>query len=119
MTEEVLEQVATATALRDMGYLGEVLHKRLKLKGIELITPVRKNMKPVSITFPNFSKRRKVVERVFSFLTNLVVEQCKSRSRYGFQVKLEMTLLIYSLLLKAAKTLEPKILRYNCRIIKD
>ena len=52
------------------------------------------------ILFPNFSKRRKVIERVFSFfLTNLGAERCKSRSPQGFQLKLEMILLAYSLLL--------------------
>lgn len=96
-----------------MGYLGQALHDRLKLKGIELITPVRKNMKHVPITFPSFSKRRKVIERVFSFLTNLGAERCKSRSTYGFQVKLEMLLLSYSLLLKSAKSVNSKTLRYS------
>ena len=70
-------------------------------------------MKKKYITFPNFSKRRKVIERVFSFLTNLGAERCKSRSSDGFQVKLEMTLLSYSLILKSAKSLEPETLRYS------
>ncbi|WP_282675377.1 transposase, partial [Lactococcus cremoris] len=77
------------------------------------ITPVRKNMKQKKILFPNFSKRRKVIERVFSFLTNLGAERCKSRSPRGFQLKLEMILLAYSLLLKSAKSLEPETLRYS------
>ncbi|NEX54040.1 transposase, partial [Lactococcus lactis] len=89
------------------------LHDRLELKEIELITPVRMNMKKKDITFPNFSKRRKVIERVFSFLTNLGAERCKSRSSYGFQVKLEMTLLTYSLILKSAKTVNSMTLRYS------
>ncbi|WP_152993692.1 transposase, partial [Lactococcus lactis] len=59
------------------------------------------------------SKRRKVIERVFSFLTNLGAERCKSRSPQGFQLKLEMILLAYSLLLKSAKSLEPETLRYS------
>lgn len=46
---------------------------------------VRENMKQKKILFPNFSKRRKVIERVFSFLTNLGAERCKSRSPQGFQ----------------------------------
>ncbi|TNU96313.1 transposase [Lactococcus cremoris] len=99
--------------LGDMGYLGQSLHDRLELKGIDLITPVRKNMKQKKILFPNFSKRRKVIERVFSFLTNLGAERCKSRSPQGFQLKLEMILLAYSLLLKSAKSLEPETLRYS------
>src|SRR5574340_408287 len=43
MTEEVLSQFGTPTVLGDMGYLGQSLHDRLELKGIDLITPVRKN----------------------------------------------------------------------------
>lgn len=113
MTEEVLSQFGTPTVLGDMGYLGQSLHDRLELKGIDLITPVRKNMKQKKILFPNFSKRRKVIERVFSFLTNLGAESCKSRSPQGFQLKLEMILLAYSLLLKSAKSLEPETLRYS------
>ena len=113
MTEEVLSQFGTPTVLGDMGYLGQSLHDRLELKGIDLITPARKNMKQKKILFPNFSKRRKVIERVFSFLTNLGAECCKSRSPQGFQLKLEMILLAYSLLLKSAKSLEPETLRYS------
>ena len=41
MTEEVLSQFGTPTVLGDMGYLGQSLHDRLELKGIDLITPVR------------------------------------------------------------------------------
>ena len=113
MAEEVLSQFGTPIVLGDMGYLGQVLHDRLELKEIELITPVRMNMKKKDITFPNFSKRRKVIERVFSFLTNLGAERCKSRSSYGFLVKLEMTLLTYSLILKSAKTVNSMTLRYS------
>ncbi|WP_332373516.1 IS982 family transposase [Lactococcus cremoris] len=113
MAEEVLSKFGTPIVLGDMGYLGQVLHDRLELKEIELITPVRMNMKKKDITFPNFSKRRKVIERVFSFLTNLGAERCKSRSSYGFLVKLEMTLLTYSLILKSAKTVNSMTLRYS------
>ncbi|MCT0080380.1 IS982 family transposase [Lactococcus lactis] len=113
MAEEVLSQFGTPIVLGDMGYLGQVLQDRLELKEIELITPVRMNTKKKDITFPNFSKRRKVIERVFSFLTNLGAERCKSRSSYGFQVKLEMTLLTYSLILKSAKTVNSMTLRYS------
>lgn len=107
VAEQVLAQFATPTVLGDMGYLGQALHDCLKLKGIELITPVRKNMKRKVITFPDYSKRRKVIERVFSFLANLESECCRSRPAHGFHVKFEMMLLAYSLSLKCAKTVEP------------
>ena len=113
MTEELLTQFTTPTVLGDMGYLGQALHDRLQLKGVELVTPTRKNMKQKPIEFPGFSKRRKVIERVFSFLVNLGAERCRSRSVIGFQVKLEMMLLAYSLSLKCAKTVEPQTLRYS------
>ena len=70
-------------------------------------------MKKKDITFPIFSKRRKVIERVFSFLTNLGAERCKNRSPQGFQLKLEMILLAYSLLLKSAKTVNSMTLRHS------
>ncbi|WP_461216431.1 transposase, partial [Lactococcus cremoris] len=113
MAKEVLSQFGTPIVLGDMGYLGQVLHDRLELKEIELITPVRMNMKKKDITFPIFSKRRKVIERVFSFLTNLGAERCKNRSPQGFQLKLEMILLAYSLLLKSAKTVNSMTLRHS------
>ena len=106
MTEEVLSQFGTPTVLGDMGYLGQSLHDRLELKEIELITP---DMKQKKILFPNFSKRRKVIERFFSFLTNLGAKRCKSRSPQGFQFKLERILLAYSLLLKSAKSLNQRL----------
>lgn len=71
VTEELLSQFSTPSVLGDKGYLSQVLHDQLKLKGIELITLVRKNMKRKPIPFPDFSKRRKVVEQAFSFLANL------------------------------------------------
>ncbi|EQC87541.1 hypothetical protein LLT7_13765, partial [Lactococcus cremoris subsp. cremoris TIFN7] len=38
---------------------------------------------------PNFSKRRKVIERVFSFLTNLGAERCKGSfaSRFSIEIR--------------------------------
>ena len=52
MIEEVLSQFGTPTVLGDMGYLDQSLHDRLELEGIDLITPVRKNMKQNKILFP-------------------------------------------------------------------
>ena len=67
MTEEVLACFPTETVLGDKGYLGKALQERLKSKGVELITPLRKNMKQSKINFPHFAKRKKIIERVFSF----------------------------------------------------
>lgn len=111
--EELLSKHATPTVLGDLGYLGRALHDRLKLNGIELITPVRKNMKQERFPFPYFSKRRKVIEREFSFFTHFGSERSLSRSAQGFQLKLEMIFLAYSILLKLAKTLKPETLKYS------
>ena len=63
----------------------------------------------------DFSKRRKVIERVFSFLTNLGAERSKSRSAIAFQVKLEMIISTYSLIFKSAKTIQSQTLKYSIR----
>ena len=86
-TEEVVSQFGTPTVLGDMGYLGQARHDRLEWTGIDLSTPVRKNFKQKKILFPIVSKRRKLIERGCSLLTNLGSERCKSRSSQGFQVK--------------------------------
>lgn len=113
MTEEVLACFPTETVLGDKGYLGKALQERLKSKGVELITPLRKNMKQSKINFPHFAKRKKVIERVFSFLANLGAERSKSRSIQGFQLRLEMLILAYSILLRCAKKEQPMTLRYS------
>ena len=52
------------------------------------MTPVTTNMKQKKNLFPNFSKRKKEIERVFSFFTKLGAVRCKSRLPQGFQLKL-------------------------------
>ena len=94
-----MSQFGTPTVAGEMGYLGHEPEDRLQGKGIDLIKHVMKKMKQKKVLLHNFSKRRKVIERVFSFLTNLGAERCKSRSPQGVQLKLEMILLAYSLLL--------------------
>jgi len=59
MAEEVLSQFGTPIVLGDMGYLGQVLHDRLELKEIELITPVRMIMKQKKILFLIFQNVEK------------------------------------------------------------
>ena len=79
MTEKVLSQFGTPTVLGDMGNLVQSLYDWRELKGIDLMSHVRKNMKQKKTHFPNLEKRRKVIERVVSFLKNQRVERCKSR----------------------------------------
>src|SRR5574337_659667 len=97
MTEEVLACFPTETVLGDKGYLGKALQERLKSK----------------VNFPHFAKRKKIIERVFSFLANLGAERSKSRSIQGFQLRLEMLILAYSILLRCAKKEQPMTLRYS------
>lgn len=113
VAQELILDCPTETVLGDRGYIGILLFESLEWSGIKLITPMRKNMKRKMIDFPDFSKRRKVIERVFSFLTNLGAERSKSRSNHGFQTKLEMILLTYCILLRAAKTVKPETLSYS------
>lgn len=80
----MLESISITTVLGDKGYLGLVLHDRLALQGVQLITPVRKNTKQKRSAFPSFSKRRKVIKCIFSFLANLGIERSKSRLIHWF-----------------------------------
>ena len=80
------------------------MHNRLAIRDIQLITPIRKNMKHKMIAFPNFSKRRKVIERVFSFwivleLSGLKVEQL----RYKIKKRTSAILLMVSIALFFSK----------------
>lgn len=113
VTQELIIDCPTETVLGDMGYIGILLFESLEWSRIKLITPMRKNMKRKMIDFPDFSKRRKVIERVFSFLTNLGAECSKSCSNNGFQTRLEMILFTYCILLRAAKTIESATLSYS------
>ena len=54
-----------------------------------------------------------MIERDFSLETTLVAVLYKSLTPQCFELKLEMTLLAYSLLLKSDKSLEQETLRYS------
>lgn len=86
MAELSLESNSTSTVPGDKSYLEEAMNNRLAIRDIQLITPIRKSTIRKMIAFPNFSKRRKVIERVFSYLASLEIERSKSRAIQAFQL---------------------------------
>jgi transposase len=84
----------------DKGYLGKELAETLANQGIQLITPLRKNMKPVPRT--DFEKailrRRALIETVFDKLKNLCqIEHTRHRSVANFLVNLMAGIMAYCL----------------------
>ncbi len=84
----------------DRGYLGQRLTKALAEQDIQLITTLRKNMKPVPRT--DFEKallrRRCLIETVFDELKNLCqIEHTRHRSVGNFLVNLMASIVAYCL----------------------
>jgi transposase len=84
----------------DKGYLGKALTETLARQDIQLITPLRKNMKPVPRT--DFEKavlrRRALIETVFDELKNLCqIEHTRHRSVANFLVNLMAGIMAYCL----------------------
>jgi transposase len=84
----------------DKGYIAQWLTKALADKGIQLVTTLKKNMKPVSRT--NFEKailrRRSLIETVFDELKNLCqIEHTRHRSVSNFLVNLMAGIVAYCL----------------------
>jgi transposase len=84
----------------DKGYLSKELAETLARQAIQLITPLRKNMKPVART--DFEKailrRRALIETVFDELKNLCqIEHTRHRSVANFVVNLMAGVIAYCL----------------------
>jgi transposase len=84
----------------DKGYIAQWLTKALADKGIQLVTTLKKNMKPVPRT--DFEKailrRRSLVETVFDELKNLCqIEHTRHRSVSNFLVNLMAGVIAYCL----------------------
>lgn len=84
----------------DKGYIGQWLRDKLRTDGIDLITKVRKNMKPV--THDPFDqailKRRSLIETVIDELKNLCqIEHTRHRSVANFMVNLMGGIVAYCL----------------------
>ena len=90
----------------DKGYISKALTKTLKQIGINLITKVRRNMKPVEHS--DFDKavlnRRSIIETVIDELKNLMqIEHTRHRSPFNFIVNLLGGIIAYCLMPKKPK----------------
>lgn len=84
----------------DKGYLAKWLTETLAEKDIELITKMRKNMKPIEHKPFDHAvlKRRSLVETVFDELKNLCqIEHTRHRSHFNFLVNLMAGIIAYTL----------------------
>lgn len=91
----------TGKLFADKGYLSKKLARTLEQQGIELITKVRRNMKPVarSAFDQAILRRRSLVETVFDELKNLCqIEHTRHRGLSHFIVNLLGGLLAYCLM---------------------
>jgi hypothetical protein len=84
----------------DKGYIAKGLTKALADQGIQLVTTLKKNMKPVPRT--DFERailrRRSLVETVFDELKNLCqIEHTRHRSVANFLVNLMAGIIAYCL----------------------
>jgi hypothetical protein len=85
----------------DKGYISKWLREKLRLDGVDLITKVRKNMKPVahSAFDQAILKRRSLIETVIDELKNLCqIEHTRHRSVANFLVNLMGGIVAYCLM---------------------
>ncbi|WP_349283072.1 transposase [Polaromonas hydrogenivorans] len=84
----------------DKGYVGKEFSHKMKDKGIDLVTRVRKNMK--AVVHSEFDqvllRKRSLVETVFDELKNLCqIEHTRHRSLSNFAVNLMAGIVAYCL----------------------
>ena len=88
------------TLYADKGYIGKEFAQKMKDKGIDLVTRVRKNMKEVvhSEFDQVLLRKRSLVETVFDELKNLCqIEHTRHRSPMNFAVNLMAGIVTYCL----------------------
>ena len=84
----------------DKGYIAKWLTEALEEMGIKLVTTVKKNMKPASLTpfEKTVLRRRSLIETVFDQLKNLCqIEHTRHRSDFNFAVNLMAGIIAYCL----------------------
>jgi transposase len=84
----------------DKGYLAKRLTQWLQERGIRLVTKVRKNMKPVSLSAFDQAilRQRSLIETVFDELKNLCqIEHTRHRSIANFMINLMAGIIAYCL----------------------
>ena len=85
----------------DKGYLSKKLADKLREAGLQLLTKVRRNMKPVKHTAQDAAilRRRSLIETVFDELKNLCqIEHTRHRSTSNFVVNLLAGIVAYCLM---------------------
>ncbi|NJO17165.1 MAG: IS982 family transposase [Thioploca sp.] len=99
---QVLEQLTqglTGKLFGDKGYISKALRENLLERGLELITKLKRNMKPISITdFDNaLLRKRSIIETVNDQLKNISqIEHTRHRSLANFMVNLIAALIAYT-----------------------
>ena len=83
----------------DKGYISQDLTEKLRLKGVELITSIRKNMKPKLMILMDklLLCKRSIIETVNDQLKNISqVEHTRHRSIVSFMVNIVAGLIAYT-----------------------
>ena len=83
----------------DKGYISSPLKLLLKEHGLELLTKLKKNMKPqeISLTDKILLRKRAIIETVFDQLKNISqIEHTRHRSFWNFLVNIIAGLVAYS-----------------------
>jgi hypothetical protein len=85
--------------LADAGYIGQNSQANFKALGYTLWTPYRKNMKGAKKhNVRSLKALRRTIESRFSILVDeFGIERNLTRSAFGFQLKIELAILIYNL----------------------
>lgn len=84
--------------IADVGYVSRSLAQTLLQAGYQIWTPYRSNMAGAKEhNSRHLKKIRRRIESCFSSLTDLKVEENTTRTRSGFQTRLEMIILNYNL----------------------
>ncbi|MFR0555511.1 IS982 family transposase, partial [Loigolactobacillus coryniformis subsp. coryniformis] len=96
---ELISGCPCPNILADVGYVGKKLKTSFRALGYNLWTPYRSNMKGAK----QHNKRqlkalRRTIESRFSILAQQFgIETNLTRSLFGFQLKIELTILVYNL----------------------
>ena len=97
--EDLLNNL-TGTVFGDNCYISNRLKELLSDKSINLVTRVRKNMKPQELPQELYtkSKKRTFIESIFSLLKEMYfLESNYYRSRFGFVLRTICILIVYQL----------------------
>jgi hypothetical protein len=84
----------------DKGYICKELFLKLIVKGLKLITGIKKNMKNILMLWSEkiLLRKRSLVETVFDYLKNkFMMEHSRHRSIFNFLIHIVSTLVAYQL----------------------